>query len=76
MMFQRSLAIRCEIEGSQEGPVFKRAIHAVESFHVNFAVPPFDGHELLNPQKARILLSLALLKAHTPKDLQELFRKY
>jgi len=36
----------------------------------------FIASDELNPQKARILLSLALLKAHTPKDLQELFRKY
>ena len=30
----------------------------------------------LNPQKARILLSLALLKNHSPKELQELFYEY
>ena len=30
----------------------------------------------LNPQKARILLSLALLKTRTPPDLQELFYEY
>jgi L-asparaginase len=30
----------------------------------------------LNPQKARILLSLALLKSHTPKELQQLFYEY
>lgn len=30
----------------------------------------------LNPQKARILLSLALLKNHTPQQLQELFYEY
>src|SRR3954466_3559176 len=30
----------------------------------------------LNPQKARILLSLALLKSHTPQELQELFYEY
>ena len=30
----------------------------------------------LNPQKARILLSLALLKPHSPQELQELFYEY
>jgi L-asparaginase len=30
----------------------------------------------LNPQKARILLSLALLKQHTPQQVQELFDTY
>ncbi|HEY2293282.1 MAG TPA: type II asparaginase [Thermoanaerobaculia bacterium] len=30
----------------------------------------------LNPQKARILLSLALLKSRTPQELQELFYEY
>jgi L-asparaginase len=30
----------------------------------------------LNPQKARILLSLALLKSHTPQQLQQLFYEY
>lgn len=30
----------------------------------------------LNPQKARILLSLALLKTRTPQDLQRLFYEY
>lgn len=30
----------------------------------------------LNPQKARILLSLALLKSHTPQELQEMFYEY
>jgi L-asparaginase len=30
----------------------------------------------LNPQKARILLSLALLKSHTPQELQNLFYQY
>ncbi len=30
----------------------------------------------LNPQKARILLSLALLKSHTPQEIQELFYEY
>jgi len=36
----------------------------------------FIASDELNPQKARILLTLALLKTHTPKELQELFRKY
>jgi L-asparaginase len=36
----------------------------------------FIASDELNPQKARILLTLALLKSHTPKELQELFRKY
>jgi L-asparaginase len=30
----------------------------------------------LNPQKARILLALALLKPHTPQELQRLFYEY
>jgi L-asparaginase len=30
----------------------------------------------LNPQKARVLLSLALLKSRTPQDLQRLFNEY
>jgi L-asparaginase len=30
----------------------------------------------LNPQKSRILLSLALLKSRTPKDIQKLFMDY
>jgi L-asparaginase len=30
----------------------------------------------LNPQKARVLLSLALLKSRTPQDLQRLFYEY
>jgi len=30
----------------------------------------------LNPQKARVLLRLALLKPHTPADLQRLFKDY
>ena len=30
----------------------------------------------LNPQKARVLLSLALLKTRTPQDLQRLFNEY
>jgi len=36
----------------------------------------FIASDELNPQKARILLSLALLKQHTPKELQEMFTKY
>jgi len=36
----------------------------------------FIASDELNPQKARILLSLALLKQHTPKELQEMFSKY
>ena len=36
----------------------------------------FIASDELNPQKARILLTLALLKSRTPKDLQELFTKY
>jgi L-asparaginase/Glu-tRNA(Gln) amidotransferase subunit D len=30
----------------------------------------------LNPQKARILLALALLKSRPPQDLQRLFYEY
>ena len=30
----------------------------------------------LNPQKARVLLRLALLKPHTPAELQRLFIEY
>ena len=30
----------------------------------------------LNPQKARILLSLALLKSRTPADIQKMFYEY
>jgi L-asparaginase len=30
----------------------------------------------LNPQKSRILLSLALLKPHTPQEIQEMFMTY
>jgi L-asparaginase len=30
----------------------------------------------LNPQKARILLALALLKTRTPKEIQNLFYEY
>ena len=36
----------------------------------------FIASDELNPQKARILLSLALLKTRTPADLQNLFRVY
>ena len=36
----------------------------------------FIASDELNPQKARILLSLALLKQRTPADLQKLFRTY
>src|SRR6516162_1930643 len=36
----------------------------------------FIASDELNPQKARILLTLALLKTRTPKDIQDLFRKY
>jgi L-asparaginase len=30
----------------------------------------------LNPQKARVLLRLALLKQRSPQDLQRLFKEY
>jgi L-asparaginase len=30
----------------------------------------------LNPQKARVLLRLALLKAQTPAEMQRLFTEY
>jgi L-asparaginase len=36
----------------------------------------FIASDELNPQKSRILLSLALLKTRTPADLQNLFRTY
>jgi L-asparaginase len=36
----------------------------------------FIASDELNPQKARILLTLALLKNRNPKELQELFYKY
>ena len=36
----------------------------------------FIASDELNPQKSRILLSLALLKPHSPEELQELFREY
>src|SRR6185369_6764637 len=36
----------------------------------------FIASDELNPQKSRILLSLALLKPHTPAQIQEMFRVY
>jgi L-asparaginase len=36
----------------------------------------FIASDELNPQKARILLSLALLENHTPQELQQLFYEY
>ena len=36
----------------------------------------FIASDELNPQKARILLALALLNNHQPAQLQELFRSY
>jgi L-asparaginase len=36
----------------------------------------FIASDELNPQKARILLALALLKPRTPKDMQTLFQTY
>jgi L-asparaginase len=36
----------------------------------------FIASDELNPQKARILLALALLKSHTPAQVQEMFRVY
>jgi L-asparaginase len=36
----------------------------------------FIASDELNPQKARILLTLALLKNRSPKDLQDLFSQY
>jgi L-asparaginase/Glu-tRNA(Gln) amidotransferase subunit D len=36
----------------------------------------FIASDELNPQKARILLSLALLRPHTPQQIQELFYAY
>ncbi|HEY4010404.1 MAG TPA: type II asparaginase [Acidobacteriaceae bacterium] len=36
----------------------------------------FIASDELNPQKSRILLSLALLKPDTPAEIQELFRTY
>jgi L-asparaginase len=36
----------------------------------------FIASDELNPQKSRILLTLALLKTHTPKEIQEMFTTY
>lgn len=36
----------------------------------------FIASDELNPQKARILLALALLKAHTPQEIQQMFYTY
>ena len=36
----------------------------------------FIASDELNPQKARILLSLALLTKHTPEQIQKLYEKY
>ena len=36
----------------------------------------FIASDELNPQKSRILLSLALLKQHSPAQIQEMFRTY
>lgn len=36
----------------------------------------FVASDELNPQKARILLTLALLKERNMKDVQEMFYKY
>ena len=36
----------------------------------------FVASDELNPQKSRILLSLALLKPRTPQELQEMFSTY
>jgi len=36
----------------------------------------FVASDELNPQKARILLSLALLKQRTPAEIQKLFSTY
>jgi L-asparaginase len=36
----------------------------------------FIASQELNPQKSRILLSLALLKPHTPQQIQEMFNTY
>jgi L-asparaginase len=36
----------------------------------------FVASDELNPQKARILLSLSLLKPHTPAQLQTIFETY
>jgi L-asparaginase len=36
----------------------------------------FIASDELNPQKSRILLTLALLKTHTPKEIQDMFTTY
>jgi L-asparaginase len=36
----------------------------------------FIASDELNPQKSRILLSLALLRQKSPSQIQELFRNY
>jgi L-asparaginase len=36
----------------------------------------FIASDELNPQKSRILLSLALLKPESPAQIQQLFRTY
>jgi L-asparaginase len=36
----------------------------------------FIASDELNPQKSRVLLSLALLNDHQPAQIQELFRTY
>jgi L-asparaginase len=36
----------------------------------------FIASDELNPQKSRILLSLALLKNTSPAQIQEMFRSY
>ena len=36
----------------------------------------FIASDELNPQKSRILLSLALLKPHTPEQIQQMFYTY
>ena len=36
----------------------------------------FDGTDTLNPQKARILLQLALTKTNDPKEISRIFATY
>jgi L-asparaginase len=36
----------------------------------------FIASDELNPQKSRILLALALLKPHSPAELQKMFTSY
>jgi len=36
----------------------------------------FIASDELNPQKARILLTLALMKQHSPADIQKMFQAY